>query len=201
MAAPSVLLFDLGGVLVETVGLEQVREILGAGLSAEEVRRRWVTSPVIHRFERGQCSAAEFAEAFVAEWDLAITPDAFFAQFRGWVTGPFEGTLELLETLGGRCTRACLSNTSEAHWDLIMEDFGLGGRLDHAFASHLIGMTKPNPAVFQWVARELDRPPAEFLFFDDGPENVDGARRAGMSARLVRGPVELRRELDRVGLL
>ncbi len=201
MAAPSVLLFDLGGVLVETVGLEQVRVLLGDGMSAEEVRRRWVTSPVIHGFERGECSADEFAEAFLAEWGLAIAPDDFLMRFRNWVIAPFEGTLELLETLGGRYTLACLSNTSEAHWDLIMEDFGLGRRLDHAFASHLIGLTKPDPAVYQWVVRELDRPAAEFLFFDDGPENVAGARRVGMDARLVRGPAELRRELARCGLL
>ncbi len=201
MAAPTVLLFDLGGVLVETVGLEQVRGLLGDGLSAEEVRRRWVTSPVIHSFERGECSAAEFAEAFIAEWHLAIGPDEFLARFRRWVIAPFAESLELLETLRGRYTLACLSNTSEAHWDLIMRDFGLGRCFDHAFASHLIGLTKPDRAVYQWVVRELDRPPAEFLFFDDVPENVEGARGAGMDARLVRGPAELRRELGRAGLL
>ena len=102
-------------------------------------------------------SPAEFAEAFVAEWGLALAPEDFLARFRGWIAGPHEGALELLEALESRFTLACLSNTSEAHWEVMMEDYGLAGRFHRCFGSHRIGMTKPDPAVFRWVAAELGR--------------------------------------------
>jgi FMN phosphatase YigB (HAD superfamily) len=73
--------------------------------------------------------------------------------------------------------------------------------LERPFLSHELGLMKPAAEVFARVARELECAPGEIAFFDDGPENVDGATRAGLSAHQTVGPDHLRKVLKDLGLL
>lgn len=47
------------------------------------------------------------------------------------------------------------------------------------------GILKPDPQAYALAARQLDLPPAEIVFVDDMPWNVEGARRAGMVTALL----------------
>ncbi len=61
MPTPTVLLFDLGGVLVESVGYERFNALLPKPLSMEELKTRWLASPAVRSFETGCWSAEAFA--------------------------------------------------------------------------------------------------------------------------------------------
>jgi FMN phosphatase YigB (HAD superfamily) len=50
------------------------------------------------------------------------------------------------------------------------------------------------------VARQTGFRVSEFLFFDDTPENVEGARTAGMQAVLVKSSSDVRDALLQLGL-
>ena len=115
MAASRVLLFDLGGVLIDYAGLRHLPELLGEEIPPAEMRQRWISSQAVIDFEVGAISPQAFAEQFLAEWPLPVDPDAFLSLFQSWLKGPFEGALELLEELRPRHTLACLSNTNELH--------------------------------------------------------------------------------------
>ena len=67
MAIPEVLLFDLGGVLVESAGLQELPRLLAAPMEAEALRRKWLTSPAVGLFETGRCSEQEFAAVFIED--------------------------------------------------------------------------------------------------------------------------------------
>lgn len=201
MTIPKVLLFDLGGVLVDGAGLRELPSMLGRPMAPEDLRRKWVSSPAVERFETGRCSGREFAAAFIEEWGLAIGHDEFLARFAAWVGAPYPETAELLAALGGRHTLACLSNTNAVHWERLRQMDGLGPVLGRPFLSHELGMMKPTREVFLEVARQLGCAPGEIAFFDDGRENVDGAAKAGLSAHHTGGPVALRRVLGDLGLL
>lgn len=54
--------------------------------------------------------------------------------------------------------------------------------LDGAYYSCDLGVAKPDAAYFLHVANDLGLPPADLLFLDDQPENVDGARAVGLAA-------------------
>jgi putative hydrolase of the HAD superfamily len=201
MTVPKVLLFDLGGVLVDGAGLRELPRLLDRPMPPEELRRRWVASPSVARFETGQCSGPEFADAFIEEWELTLDRDAFLTQFRAWVGAPYPETAELLSDLRNRHTLACLSNTNAVHWERLQQMDGLRLVLERPFVSHQIGLMKPAAEVFALVARDLGCEPGEIAFFDDGPENVDGATRAGLSARQTVGHDHLRTVLKGLGLL
>ncbi len=193
-----VLLFDLGGVLVEWTGGPGLLSLAGAAMDGESARRFWLESPWVRRFERGLCTPDEFARGVVDELGLTVSPAEFLKQFTGWDRGPFPGAVDLLGKLRGRFKLACLSNNNVIHWTRLRDDFSLGSRFDRCFISCEIGLVKPDPAVFRFVCRELDTPPGRILFFDDNPECTHAARAEGYSAVTVKGILEVRRTLDGV---
>ncbi len=85
-----VVLFDLGGVLIELGGVASMRELTGID-SDDELWRRWLGCPWVRRFESGQCSADEFAAGVVADWQLTVAPQVFLDAFEAWPVGPFPG--------------------------------------------------------------------------------------------------------------
>jgi putative hydrolase of the HAD superfamily len=55
---------------------------------------------------------------------------------------------------------------------------------DHATLSFELGVVKPDRAIYEHAVRGLKVAPRDALFLDDRPENVEGARAAGLQARL-----------------
>jgi putative hydrolase of the HAD superfamily len=63
-----IVLFDLGGVLVEVEGVAAFQRMLGRPLSQEEVWKRWLTASAwVSMFESGRCTPEVFAAGIVAE--------------------------------------------------------------------------------------------------------------------------------------
>ena len=84
-AAFDLVLFDLGGVLIELSGVTVMRELAGMD-SDDELWERWLSCPWVRAFERGECTPEEFAVGMVEEWTLTVAPDVFLSAFRGWST-------------------------------------------------------------------------------------------------------------------
>ena len=87
MEAPKLMLFDLGGVLVENAAFGRLGRLLPGSPGAEDLRGRWMRSSAVRRFELGQAGPGEFADEFIAEWGLGLSAGAFLAEFGSWVGG------------------------------------------------------------------------------------------------------------------
>ena len=196
----SVVVFDLGGVLADFGGVGPMRRLAGLD-SDEELWRRWLSCEHVRRFERGGCSAADFAAGLVDEWSLDVEPGQFLADFSTWLVGPYDGALALVEAARERAVVACLSNTNAVHWDAGAARWPLLDAFDHTFLSFRLGLVKPDREIFERVVAELAVGPAQVLFLDDNQINVDGAVAAGFRAERVRGPAEARRALVERGVL
>jgi putative hydrolase of the HAD superfamily len=189
-----VVLFDLGGVLIEFGGFEAMRVLSGID-DDDEMWRRWLTCRWVREFERGRCTADAFATGFVDEWSLEITPAEFLDEFATWPAGVFAGADELVAEVRGRLPTGCLSNTNSIHWDQNSGRWPLLTSFDFHFLSHELGVLKPDRDVFDRVAAQLPAPPERVLFLDDNDLNVDGAIDAGFRAARVRGVAEARAAL------
>jgi HAD superfamily hydrolase (TIGR01509 family) len=179
MQAGKVILFDLGGVLIENNGRAALTAMLPRPLPASEMWRKWLASPVVRRFERGQISADEFASSFVREWEIDLEPAVFIREFATWPKGLYEGAEALLSDLKGTHHLACLSNTNAIHWQRFPQ---LHALFDSCFLSHEMGHVKPDPEAFEYTVARLGVVPAEVYFFDDLLPNVAAAREVGMNA-------------------
>jgi glucose-1-phosphatase len=111
-----VLLFDVGGVLVQLSGVEAMLAWLGKRVTAEELWRRWLQSAPVRLFETGRISADEFAAGVTSEFGLPVEPQQFLDAFIGWPTGLYPGTLEMLARIPRSYCRAILSNSNALHW-------------------------------------------------------------------------------------
>jgi putative hydrolase of the HAD superfamily len=198
-----VVLFDLGGVLVDPGGVGELRALSGID-SDEELWRRWLSCPWVQRFESGRCSGEEFAAGVVDDWGLALSPDAFLAEFAGWHTGPYPGADGLVAEVRAVARVGYLSNSNEAQWSAHLEGSPLVAGFDFGFTSFELGLVKPDRAIFEAVATRLpvsSLAVERVLFLDDNLVNVEGARACGFAAQHVRGVDEARRALQAEGVL
>jgi HAD superfamily hydrolase (TIGR01509 family) len=196
-----VILFDLGGVLIELAGVERMLELCNHALSADELWARWLASEGVRRFETGRAEPDAFGAAMLSEFGLSITAAQFLEEFTIWPKGVFPGSFELLEQLAGAYRLACLSNTNALHWPRVCDEMGLARYFETTFASHLVGMLKPDAEIFEHVVAQLGCPPARILFLDDNQLNIAGALAAGMVACRVAGLAEVRAALVELGVL
>jgi putative hydrolase of the HAD superfamily len=195
-----VVLFDLGGVVVELGGVEELGALVGE-TREEEIWRRWLECPWVRRFERGRCSVGEFARGMVETWSLSIGPEQFLEVFQRWPRGLFPGAEEMLLELAGRVHRACFSNTNALHMDHQLDAFRIRKLFDEHYFSNRIGLVKPDRDAYEHVVSALDCAPEEILFLDDNRINVDGALAVGLDAHRVQGVEAARLLLEQRGIV
>lgn len=198
MTAPSFLLFDLGGVLIENTGFARLDALLPAPIGLDALKRRWLESGCVRRFELGQSTTPLFARALIAEWKLACSADALIDEIRRWAKGFFPGARELLAALRLQHRIGCLSNSNALHWEKFD---GFASLFDVTLSSHLIELIKPDDACFAHAVEACAVPASDILYFDDAMANVVAARRHGIDAVCVEGLGELRTALHERRLL
>ena len=201
MSQWNLLLFDLGGVLIDFDGIQPMIELSKNRMDAEMIRRTWLLSPWVQRYQTGRCSAREFSEGFVKEVNLEIPPDLFLQHFYSWQRGFMPGAVELLTGLKQRYKIGCLSNINEMHWDMLIRDEKITRLFNVCYASHLIGKVKPDPEIFTHVIRDQALPAQRIAYFDDNLECVEAAESVGLKAFLVNGVEEVKGKLKSIGVI
>jgi putative hydrolase of the HAD superfamily len=190
----SVLLFDLGGVLIESTMFSELKRLMNSDATEAALIERWLRNPLTRRFELGQCSASEFAESVVREFELPIDGASFLTAFAGWPKGFYAGAESTLAQLRRDHTVCCLSNSNSVHWN-----DALTSHFDFAFSSHLIGHIKPDASAFTFVLESVGVPAQQVYFFDDAIVNVEAARRIGLNAHHTVGYTQLVSTLTHLG--
>ena len=194
-----VLLFDLGGILVDFAGFRELAPLLDETTTTESIHEKWIRSDAIRRFESGKITAETCAQLFVTEWRLSLTPEEFLRQFSEWSRGLYPGTTRLLRRLQRTHRIACLSNSNEVHGP--SQRRWLDGLVDSFFFSYEMGVAKPDSAIFDLTIQSLEVPASRIAYFDDTPVNVKAAAEAGMSAFHVTGLEELTVTLRQLGVI
>lgn len=182
------VVFDLGRVLVRLCdgwGHACVVAHVPVPTAADDpaMTRRIVEASNQH--EHGRIDTPGFCRR-VAEF-TGMTADHVLAVTDVWLRGPFPGVRELIDELAdAHVPTACLSNTNEHHWRQMVAPGGPNNlplhRLSYRFASHLLGMMKPDPRIYEHVERAVGLAPERILFFDDHAPNIAAALERGWRA-------------------
>jgi HAD superfamily hydrolase (TIGR01509 family) len=195
-----IVLFDLGGVLIDFAGVEPMKVLSGIETD-DELWRRWLTCRWVRTFERGQCSPDDFASGVVTDWELPIEPAAFLEEFRGWPGRVLPGAEVLVDSVRAIVPVGCLSNTNALHWDHNFVQWPILDSFDFRFLSFQLGIVKPDRELFERVSALVPVPASRVLFLDDNAVNVEGAIEVGFTAAHVRGVDEAREALVAAGVL
>jgi putative hydrolase of the HAD superfamily len=194
-----VLLFDLGGVLIDFAGFEEMRRLLPQVSDRSEIRDRWIHSESVQLFERGDITPESFARRLVEEFHLELSAEDFLREFVSWARGPYPGAVSLLGRLRATHRIACLSNSNELHTPI--HRASIHPHVDTFYFSDEIGLVKPDREIFDYVIHDLAVSPRRIAFFDDTMVNVEAAREVGLNAFSVDGIVEVEAQLQRLGLI
>lgn len=195
------LLFDLGGVLLEFTGLSELARMLREPLSEAKTRARWLVCPHIRAFEIGALSPAEFASRFMEAWGVRVSRDEFLRAFESWNARLYPGSAELLSELRPRFRLAALSNSNELHWRRNERVLRIPELFERVLSSHELGAHKPDLRIYTRALEELRVSPEAVAFFDDNLPNVEAAASLGMAAHHVQGLADTRACLAGAGLL
>lgn len=200
-----VILFDVGGVLVELGGVDTllgwIAQETGKQASVEQLWPTWLRSPSVRAFETGRIDPAQFASGILAELKLKVAPEMFLESFATWPTRPYPGALELIGSIPTHYQRALLSNSNMLHWPRVMDGMDFKSRFEHRFSSHLTGKIKPDNDSFEHALEQLRCKAGEVLFLDDNLLNVEAARSLGLRAERALGVEGARLALQRAGIV
>ncbi|GAB4304589.1 MAG: hypothetical protein Kow0097_01700 [Candidatus Bipolaricaulota bacterium] len=185
---------DWGGVVVDHADpVPAMAERLG--MTADAFRQ--VTADDTRRLLGGQITAQAFWERFWQKTGRRVEEELWAKEFRPALN---PAVLALLARVRRRVRVVAGTNTMDPHWPALQRS-GLPALFDAVYASHVMGLVKPDPQFFLTILREESCDPSEAVFFDDVPENVRAAQGIGITAFQFRDPSELARTLRTLGLL
>lgn len=199
---PQALLFDLGGVLVD-IDFSRAIDAWSrrSALSVDELRRRFTFDEPYERHERGELPAHEYFRHLA---DTLRLDGSLEEIERGWnsiFVAEIEPTRRQVERLRGKLPCFAFTNTNASHMNTWTRLYpGVVGAFDGIFASHQLGLRKPQREAFERVCRLIALPAQAVVFFDDLLSNVEAARACGLAAVHVRSPGDVTAALRRLEL-
>jgi HAD superfamily hydrolase (TIGR01509 family) len=191
-----ILLFDVMETLINEPFFVAVPDFFG--MTVEELLEAVHPTSWIE-FEEGVITEAEYFERFFRDGRAVDGPglrECLATAYR-WL----DGMEELLAELhGSKYSIHAFSNYS-SWYTLIDDSLGLSRYLKWTCVSCLTGVRKPDAQAYLGAAAKCEVQPAECLFVDDRPVNVDAAIAVGMDAILRLDVKQVRRELGLRGIL
>ena len=197
------IVFDLGGVLLDWNPRYLYRQLFAGDEAAMErfladvCTMEWHHAHDLGAPPERTCTA--LAQAHPEQAELIW---AWSRRSEEMIAGPIDGTVAILSelrTAGVPCY--ALTNMERETYPLRRERFPFLSWFDGTVVSGLEGVAKPDPAIFELLLDRFDLDPADTLFIDDSPVNVNAARSVGMRALEFDSPDQLRRALQDAGLL
>lgn len=201
------ILFDLGNVLVPIDWNrayarlvphlpQQMVELLRTDRAAFE---KTISGPCAE-LETGKIRFSEFYPTVSDKLGIRMSEEEFHYIW----CDIFELDSEMVEL--GRQMAQCygtwlVSNTSEAHYQWILDRFPEVEFYKDAALSYELGVMKPSPAYFTKAMSRFNLDPANAVFIDDIVENVEGAIRVGINGIVYRGREHMLRELMKLDVI
>jgi putative hydrolase of the HAD superfamily len=182
-------MLDMGGVLTEDQREDKVALMLGL-LGPGFTREAFFEAYWKHRldYDRGRSDAAAYWRRIAADLGARFPDSALGELVRADLESWFNMRPSMIAFLGGVRGRVkrlvLLSNIHADGARYIREGEGRAwaSGFDELVLSCEHGLLKPERGIYEIALGAAGSPPAEALFVDDMPVNVEGARAAGLSS-------------------
>lgn len=199
-AEPTVVFFDIGGVLL-TNGWDHVsrgraaaRFALDDGFEARHVA-------LANALDTSKMSLDAYLDRVVFDRPRAFSRDELVAFIQA-ESQPHPEALAVLDEVvaTGRYRVFALNNESRELNNYRIETFQLARRFDAFLSSCYLGMAKPDPAIYTRALELLQQPAEACVFVDDREENLVSAALLGVRTILHQHAAGTRDALRAVGV-
>ena len=199
--SPSIVVFDIGNVLVDWHPHPVWLDELGSIEAVEAFMERVDFKSRNLRGDNGELFADLAAELPDPEDErlLALYPSRFHLT----VKDPVPGTWEIVDQLEARGVPLhAITNWSAETWpEGLKAHPRLGTMFGTTIVSGEVKLIKPDVKIYQMFLDRAELAPADCVFVDDRRENIDGAIAVGMDAIHFIGADALTDGLKKRGLL
>ena len=202
-AGRSIVVFDLGGVLIDWDPRHLYRKLFAGDESAMEHFLATVCTQEWNRCQDAGRSFAEGARLMKAEHpDRAELIDAYGNRFDEMMVGAIAGAVEMLAELRDRGTPLYgLTNWSIETYPPALQRFAFLRWFRGIIVSGEVKVIKPDRRIFELLIERFAIDPRSAVYIDDVEVNVAAARSFGIHAIHFKTPAILREELVELGLL
>jgi len=199
----SVVVFDLGGVLIDWNPRYLYRKLFaGDDAAMEHFLANICTSSWNTQQDAGRSFAEGCASLKLEHPGHAELIDAWFQRHEEMLAGPISGTVAILAELRERGVGLyALSNWSAETFPTAWKRFEFLQWFQGILLSGKVRMIKPDPRIFRLFFETFSVNPAHSVYIDDLGRNAEVATTLGMHGIVFSDPTALRTELGRVGLL
>jgi len=185
MTRVKAVLFDYGMVLSAAPDPAAWARMLSlTNLSEEQLHRGYWAHR--HAYDRGDLTAESFWNHAAAPTHAILTPQQLTALIAAdvdyWSTlnPPMLAWARSLQQAS--IPTGILSNMPGPMETGLRARYSWIDEFTHHTWSHAVNLAKPEPAIYLHAAEGLQTPPANILFLDDRPENIEAALAIGMQA-------------------
>ena len=205
LARPSVVVFDLGGVLIDYNPRHLYRKLIPDPAEMEDFLAN-VTTGAWHTLQDhagDPASATRELQALHPGKEALIA--AYYDRFDEMLDYTFAPMADLVERLSAAGVPLYVLSNAPDFVDAWLRGPARArhpfiGRFRDYIVSGLVGCWKPNAEIFELTCRTGGFRPQEAVFIDDVLANVEGARAVGLSVVHHRSPDQTIAELRALGL-
>jgi putative hydrolase of the HAD superfamily len=186
------LIFDFGGVIIDLDLPQCIENLKKLGVeSIESYLSNFGQKDFFLKFEIGEIDIPEFRNEIRKLTNKTITDAEIDSAWCSFLCDIPSERLELLEKLRKKYRLLLLSNSNPLHVEVsavtALEGTGKTIRdyFDKCYFSYEMGLTKPDPAIFEALLADAGVEATECLFLDDGPKNIEAAKTLGIQTYFV----------------
>lgn len=127
---------------------------------------------------------------------------AYFDRWDDSISGPINGTVEILRTLKQKGYPLYgLSNWSAETFPRVRKEFSFLELFDDIVISGVVKLNKPDPTIFELLLTKIGHPASQCLLIDDTGANIETANKLGIATIQFTSPEQLITELQKLNLL
>lgn len=203
MNKPSVIVFDLGNVLLPfdyKIIISKLNK-LEKKLGDKFAERYYNNYDVYRNYESGKLTSKEFVSIMLKWIDNKLTAEQFCVLYSSIFTLN-KNVAALLPKLKKKNYKlVLLSNTSYIHKKYGWQHYSFLKYFDKLILSFEVGANKPEEKIYKAAEKFTKAPPARHLFIDDVKDYVEGAKKLGWDGIQFKSYDQLRKELTRRGII
>jgi putative hydrolase of the HAD superfamily len=181
------IVFDLGGVIIDLDITRSIRRFEALGIrNISEILDPYEQRGIFLELERGQMDPPTFCRALSRYAGKELSMGEVGYAWMGFVVDVPLYKLDYLLELKKTHKVYLLSNTNAFVFDWAQTAaFSPAGLpiayyFDATYVSYKIGITKPDPRIFEYILKDGGMTAAGTLFVDDGERNITVARSLGI---------------------
>lgn len=201
LARPQAVIFDIGNVLIEWQPEARYDKIVGP-----KRRAAMFAAVDLHAMNEELDGGGDFREVIYA---TARQYPEFEAEIRMWhdrwselARPAIDGSVRLLRALRRTGIPVfALTNFGRGSFAVSEADYDFLSEFDRRYISGYMGVTKPDPRIYEMVERDCGIDPGLLLFTDDKQDNIATARARGWQTHLFDGPAGWSARLVAAGLI